>query len=140
MDVSNGAQPNMQQNFRQQFNTRTGPVETPQEPGVGCLVPPRLLAAPNEQLVPEFASRHVSVSHVPSVQISNDAEATRTIEELSDPAQTSRQSMDQHFPKHNGQPRVIASDILHQWAEAVDQNKFAEQKALKELLEKHLGT
>lgn len=115
------------------------PFQNAPEPGVGALAPPRLLRRTDEG-IPHYASRHVTFSFVPSLQIDEtDEEATRTTEELPDPTQLSGPPMGTLFPSQDAQPRVVTSDLMHEWTKMVDQNDVDGQNALERRLQQHLG-
>lgn len=129
----------MQQNLQANFNVTTAPTGQPQDLNAGRLVGPRVLRR-DDKAIPSCGSRFIGFSLVPSIPIGNDAEANRTIDEFADPAQTAETPFGNLFPEHpNGQRRIFASDLVHEWTKALDQGDVASQTALELRLNQQLG-
>lgn len=93
----------------------------------------------DEKDVPICGSRHVGLAFTAPMEVDPDADENQTIHDVSDPSEYAGLSFGSLFPSLNGQPRILASQILQNWASALIQGDLAGQAAQEQRLRQHFG-
>lgn len=93
----------------------------------------------DENAIPVCGSRYVSLGFMDPVQIDPDADENQTIHDVADPSEYAGLSFGNLFPSANGQPRILANQILQNWASALVQDDSAGQIEQERRLRQHFG-
>lgn len=93
----------------------------------------------DDNAIPVCGSRYVSLGFMVPVQIDPDADENQTTHDVIDPSEYTGLSFGNLFPSTNGQPRILASQILQNWASALVQGDSAGQIEQERRLRQHFG-
>lgn len=138
--VQSNAKPNSQLASQPRVGTSTTTATTAwqeQQPRPG-VEQPRVIGK-DENAIPFCGSRYVGFGFAIPVQMNPDADENQTICDVTDPSEYAGLSFGDFFPSANGQPRILASQILQNWASALVQGDLAGQTEQERRLRQHFG-
>lgn len=93
----------------------------------------------DENAIPACGSRYVSLAFAAPLPIDPDTEEYQTIRDVIDPSEYAGLSFGNLFPPVNGQSRILATQIVQNWASALIQGDLAGQVEQEQRLRQHFG-
>lgn len=93
----------------------------------------------DKNAIPVCGSRFVSFAFTVPVPIDPDADANQTILDIADPSEYAGLSFGNLFPSSNGQPRILATQIMQSWANALLKGDLPGQIEQEQRLRQHFG-